>query len=145
MRPRVVLAEDHPVMAAALRALLAAEYDVVGVVQDGEALIEAVKRLRPDAIVSDIAMPCLNGLAAAVSILATQPDARIVFVTAMDNRPIIRQAMTDGARGYVLKCDAGRELVGAVHVAIDGGQYLSKNALLAAATDDRAAADDEAT
>jgi DNA-binding NarL/FixJ family response regulator len=124
----VVLAEDHPDMAIELRALLTPDYDVLEVVQDGAALVEAARRARPDAIVSDIAMPNINGLAAAVVILADQPDARIVFVTVQDSRRVIRKALEIGVRGYVLKCDAGNELVAAVDTAIEGGQYLSASA-----------------
>lgn len=126
-------------MATELRALLATDYDVLDVVQDGAALIEAARRDLPDAIVTDIAMPGVNGLAAAVVILAKHPDARIVFVTVQDSRRVIRRALESGVRGYVLKCDAGKELVAAVHTAIEGGQYVSTNArvVLAAATDSK--------
>lgn len=114
-------------MATELKTLLARDYDVVEIVHDGGALIEAANRLLPDAIVSDIAMPGISGLAAAGAILAIQPDARIVFVTVLESRAVIRKALSSGARGYVLKCDAGNELVGAVHAAIEGGRYLSAN------------------
>ena len=118
-------------MATELQEVLIADHDVVEIVQDGAALVEAARRHLPDAIVSDIAMPGVNGLAAAVSILATRPDARIVFVTVQDSRAIIRKALDCGARGYVLKCDAGNELVAAVRTALEGGYYLSSNARVA--------------
>src|SRR5262245_13937980 len=105
-------------MATELQAVLITDYDIVDIVQDGAALIEAVRRDMPDAIVCDIAMPRVNGLAAAVSILATRPEARIVFVTVHDNRAVMRKALGCGARGYVLKCDAAHELVSAVRTAI---------------------------
>jgi DNA-binding NarL/FixJ family response regulator len=124
----VVLAEDHPAMAIELRELLIAEYDVVAIVHDGTALIEAAQRVLPDAIVCDIAMPGVNGLAAAASILTTRPEARIVFVTVQDSRAVLRKALDLGVRGYVLKSDAGKELVAAVRTAIEGGFYLSANA-----------------
>ena len=115
-------------MAIELRELLIADYDVVEIVPDGAALIEAARREVPDAIVCDIAMPRVNGLAAAASILATRPDARIVFVTVQDSRAIIKKAIDCGVRGYVLKSDAGNELVAAVRTALEGGFYLSANA-----------------
>jgi len=127
----VVLAEDHPAMATDLQELLMADHNVVEVVPDGAALIEAARHHRPDAIVSDIAMPGINGFAAAASIFARQPDARIVFVTVQDSRAVIRKALDCGVRGYVLKCDAGNELVAAVRVALEGGVYLSSNARVA--------------
>jgi DNA-binding NarL/FixJ family response regulator len=124
----VVLAEDHPAMAIELHELLSADYDVVEVVHDGAALIEAAERTWPDAIVCDIAMPLVTGLAAAASIRASRPDTHVVFVTVQDSRAVIRKAIDGGARGYVLKSDAGRELVAAVRAALAGGLYLSASA-----------------
>ena len=92
------------------------------------ALIEATQRALPDAIVCDIAMPRVNGLAAAASILAARPDARIVFVTVQDSRAVLRKALDLGVRGTVLKSDAGKELVAAVRTALEGGFYLSASA-----------------
>ena len=118
-------------MATDLQELLVADHNVVEVVPDGAALIEAAHHHRPDAIVSDIAMPGINGFAAAAAIFAWQPDARIVFVTVQDSRAVIRKALDCGVCGYVLKCDAGNELVAAVRVALEGGVYLSSNARVA--------------
>jgi len=115
-------------MAIELRQLLIADYDVVEIVHDGAALIEAAGRAWPDAIVCDIAMPRVNGLAAVASILGTRPEARIVFVTVQDSRAVLRKALDLGVRGYVLKSDAGKELVAAVRTAIEGGFYLSASA-----------------
>ena len=115
-------------MATELHELLVADYDIVDIVHDGAALIEAAGRTLPDAIVCDIAMPRVNGLAAAASILTTQPEARIVFVTVQDSRAVLRKALDLGVRGYVLKSDAGKELVAAVRTAIEGGFYLSASA-----------------
>ena len=118
-------------MATELTELLNADHDIVEVVPDGAALIESARRHLPDVIVSDIAMPGINGFAAAAAIFAWQPDARIVFVTVQDSRAVIRKALDCGVRGYVLKCDAGNELVAAVRVALEGGVYLSSNARVA--------------
>jgi len=115
-------------MATELHELLITDYDIVDIAQDGVALIEATRRALPDAIVCDIAMPRVNGLAAAASILASRPDTRIVFVSVQDSRAVIRKAIDCGARGYVLKSDAGNELVAAVRTALEGGFYLSANA-----------------
>ena len=115
-------------MATELRELLIADYDIVEIAHDGVGLIDATRRALPDAIVCDIAMPRVNGLAAAEAILTSRPDARIVFVTVQDSRAVIRRAMDCGARGYVLKSDAGKELIPAVRTAIEGGFYLSANA-----------------
>lgn len=128
IRPRVVLAEDHPAIATQLRALLASEYEVIATVHDGRALVEAAGATLPDAIVSDIAMPGLSGLAAADLILAIRPESRIVFVTVQEDRAVIWKAMASGALGYVVKCDAGEELNEAVRAVLLGGRYLSANA-----------------
>ena len=115
-------------MAAELHELLITDYDIVEIAHDGVALIEATRRTLPHAIVCDIAMPRVNGLAAAASILASRPDTRIVFVSVQDSRAVIKKAIDCGARGYVLKSDAGNELVAAVRTALEGGFYLSANA-----------------
>ena len=115
-------------MATELHELLITDYDIVEIAQDGVALTEATRRALPDAIVCDIGMPRVNGLAAAASILASRPDTRIVFVSVQDSRAVIKKAIDCGARGYVLKSDAGNELVAAVRMALEGGFYLSANA-----------------
>ena len=130
-------------MATELQELLLADYDIVEIVRDGAALIKAVGRALPDAIVCDIAMPGVNGLAAAASIRASRPDARIVFVTVQDSRAVIRKAIDCGARGYVLKSDAGNELVAAVRTALEGGFYLSANARRILGMTERPTAGDE--
>ena len=130
-------------MATELHELLITDYDIVEIAHDGVALIEATRRILPDAIVCDIAMPRVNGLAAAASILETRPDARIVFVSVQDSRAVIKRAIDSGARGYVLKSDAGRELVAAVRTALEGGFYLSANARRILGMPERPAANDE--
>lgn len=118
-------------MAAELQELLTEDYDIVDIVPDGATLLEAAGRHRPDAIVSDIAMPGVNGLAAATTLLAGRSDVRIVFVTVQDSRAVIRKALECGVRGYVLKCDAANELVAAVRLALEGGLYLSSSVRVA--------------
>jgi DNA-binding NarL/FixJ family response regulator len=139
----VVLAEDHPAMATELQELLSTDFDIVEIARDGVALVEAARRTLPDAIVCDIAMPRLNGLAAAASILAARPDARVVFVTVQDSRAVIKKAIDCGAQGYVLKSDAGNELVAAVRTALEGGFYLSANARRIIGMTERPIAGDE--
>ena len=126
-RPRVVLAEDHAAIAAQLRALLALEFDVMDTVEDGTALLAAFETSQPDVLVSDIGMPGISGLAAARKILASHPDARIVFITVRDEPGVIRNAMSLGVLGYVMKCDAGDELPIAVRTALVGGRYVSSS------------------
>ncbi|MCV3211233.1 response regulator transcription factor [Mesorhizobium sp. YC-39] len=125
-RKRLVLAEDHTEMADHLRSLLG-DYDV-DIVSDGQGLIAAVDANVPDIIISDIAMPGISGLAAARDILAVHPNARIIFVSVRDEPAIVRKAIDEGAAGYVVKSDAGDELVDAVQTVLGGGQYVSSSA-----------------
>ncbi|MCV3244084.1 response regulator transcription factor [Mesorhizobium sp. ZC-5] len=125
-RSRLVLAEDHTEMAEHVRSLLG-DYDI-DIVLDGEGLIAAVSANAPDIIVSDITMPGTSGLAAARDILAMHPNARIIFLSVHDEPAIIRKAIDQGAAGYVVKSDAGDELVDAVQTVLGGGHYLSSSA-----------------
>lgn len=127
-RPRVLLAEDHASMAQQLRALLETCFDVVQTVEDGAALLLMEAVLQPDVIVTDIGMSRLSGLEAARIILAGNPQARIVFVTIRDDPAVVRAALRSGVLAYVVKADAGDELVDAVQAAIAGRQYVSTNA-----------------
>lgn len=124
-KPRLLLAEDHWDTAELLRDLLQSEFDVIAQVQDGLALVSAVKQLSPDVIVSDISMPGLHGIAAAAEILRTNPAARIVFVTVHSEPILVERSFATGALGYVLKCLAGDELLPAVHSALRGERHLS--------------------
>ncbi len=114
-------------MAQHLRSLLSPDYDVE-IAPDGQALIAAVDRRIPDVIVSDIAMPGISGLIAARNILTAHPQARIIFVSVRDEPSVIRKALSGGALGYVMKCDAGEELANAVEMVLGGGRYLSASA-----------------
>ena len=125
-RPRVLIAEDHESVARQLRSLLEVECDVIDVVSDGKSLVAVVESLKPEVIVSDISMPGLDGLAAARIILDRHPNARIVFVTVHDDRAMAQRALRLGALGYVLKNDAGEELLNAVRAAQAGQQHLSE-------------------
>jgi DNA-binding NarL/FixJ family response regulator len=126
-RIRIVLAEDHPEMALHLRALLASEYEV-RVVSDGRALMAAVDPEMTDIIISDIKMPGFDGLAAALNIRAKHPEVPFIFVSVQDDPTIIRKAFAEGARGCVIKSDAGDELASAVETVLGGGHYLSSSA-----------------
>jgi DNA-binding NarL/FixJ family response regulator len=128
MRPRIVLAEDHAAVAEQLRLLLSADYEVVDTVADGAALVAAVRAAAPDAVVADIGMESMDGLAAAGAILAEAPGARVVFVSVRDEAALIRHALTLGARAYVWKADAGEELLEAVRATLLGGRYVSAHA-----------------
>ena len=110
-----------------LTALLEAEFDVVGAVQDGRALIDAAARLSPDVIVTDISMPILDGIAAAQEILRRNKSARVVFVTVHSDPAIVRRGLAIGGLGYVLKVSAGEQLVPAVWAAFRGERWYQCN------------------
>ena len=126
-RLRVLLAEDHEAVAQQLRKLLEIECEVVGVVTDGHSLLLAADALCPEVIVSDVTMPGVDGLSAAHAILSRHPDMRIVFVTVHDEPAVVRKAFLLGALGYVLKADAGDELLPAVRAAWAKRPHLSTN------------------
>src|SRR6058998_2433920 len=116
-RPRVLVADDHRMFAEGLRSLLDEEFDLVGIVEDGVALIEAAKRLRPDVIVADITMPRLNGIEALERLRGDLPDVRVVFLTMHKDVTYARRALAAGAMGFVLKHSAMTELVLALRAA----------------------------
>ena len=124
-RPRVLLADDHRIVAEGLRSLLNVEFDLVGVVEDGLALIASAKKLRPDVIVADITMPQLNGLEALAELKKENPRVKVVFLTMHQEVAYARRAMDAGASGFVLKHSAPAELVAAIRAALQGKTYLT--------------------
>jgi DNA-binding NarL/FixJ family response regulator len=125
-RPRVLLADDHAAVAAELRGVLGTECEVVATVGDGYALLAVAAALAPDVVVTDVAMPGLDGLAAARALLQRDPAARVVFVTVHTDAALVRQGLEAGALGYVPKLAAGEELLPAVRAALRGERYVSR-------------------
>ena len=113
---RILLADDHEVVRAGLRALLEEQpgWEVVAEAVDGRDAVDKATKLKPDAVVIDIAMPSLNGLEAVRQIVKAVPQARVLILTMYDSDPLIQQVLQAGARGYLLKSDAGRDLVSAI-------------------------------
>jgi DNA-binding NarL/FixJ family response regulator len=124
-RARILLADDHTLMAEALQHLLQTEFEVVETVRDGRALVEAVSRLEPDLVVADIAMPLLNGLDAGDQIRAAMPRVKIVYLTQHRDPRYAAEAMRRHAAGYVLKEAAASDLIAAIRDALDGRRYVS--------------------
>ena len=125
--PRLLLADDHKETAELLRGLLQSEFDVIAQVEDGFALMKAVARLSPDVIVSDISMPGLDGIAAVTQIVRRNPAARIVLVTVHCDPLLAERGFKAGALGYVMKCEAGEELLPAVRSALRGERHVSRD------------------
>ena len=124
-RPRVLLADDHRIVAEGLERLLAEDFDLVGVVADGHALLEAAAKLQPDVVVTDITMPGLNGIEALGRLRKEHPKTRVVILTMHRDLAYARRALALGASGYVLKHAAHEELVLAIRSALAGRTFLT--------------------
>jgi len=124
-RPRVVVADDHVMIAEAFEKLLAPSCDIVGKVADGRALLAAVRELRPDVVVVDISMPLLNGLTAARQIRELDPEIKLVFVTMNEDPDLAAEAFRAGASAYLLKRSAASELLTAIQQVTQHRSYVT--------------------
>jgi DNA-binding NarL/FixJ family response regulator len=124
-RPTVLLADDHLIVAEGLKRLLSAEFDLVGVVEDGAQMVAAVGRLKPDVVVADISMPGLGGLDALERLNREHPGTKVVFLTMHPEIAYARRALQLGAAGYVLKHSAPDELVLAIRAALAGEVFIT--------------------
>jgi DNA-binding NarL/FixJ family response regulator len=125
MRPKVLLADDHEMIAEGLGRLVADVGDLVGHVVDGLQLVAEAKRLRPDVVVSDVAMPGLSGIDAMRRLRAEGASPRFIFLTVHAEARLAAEAMRSGASGYLLKRAAGDELLGAIHAVMHGRTYVT--------------------
>ncbi len=123
---RVLLADDHRLLVEAFRTLLEPQYDVVGTVSDGRALLETAPQLHPDVVVLDIAMPLLNGLDAGRQLKEKMPEVKLVFLTMNQDPDLATKAMEAGASAYLLKSSASSELFHAIAEALKGRFYVTK-------------------
>ena len=124
-KTRVLLADDHKIILEGLRGLLEPEFEIVGNVEDGRALVQETQLLHPDVVVVDISMPLLNGIEAARQINKLNEDIKIVFLTMHPDVTYAARAFEAGASGYVLKHSAPSELVAAIREAIRGRTYVT--------------------
>lgn len=122
---RVLLADDHAIVAEGLESLLKKSFDLVGVVNDGHALVEAAEKLRPDVIVTDISMPGLNGLDAIRQIRARRPTTRIIVLTMHRDTQLAVECFREGVSGYVLKVSPAEELIRAIAEVAEGRGYVT--------------------
>jgi DNA-binding NarL/FixJ family response regulator len=125
LKLRILIADDHEVVRRGLSSLLQANdgWEVCAEAADGREAVEKAKRLKPDFIILDIGMPNLNGLAATRQLAQHDPNFKIIVLTISDSDQVIREALDAGARGFVLKSDAGRDLVAAIE-ALQRGQMF---------------------
>ena len=124
-KPRVLLADDHRIVTEGLKGLLTEEFELVGIVEDGRAMVKAARELRPDVIVADISMPHLNGIDALAPLKRDNPEVRVVFLTMHRDAAYARRALEAGASGFVLKHSAPAELVLAVRAALQGNTFIT--------------------
>jgi DNA-binding NarL/FixJ family response regulator len=124
-RTRVLLADDHAIVAEGLATLLKSHFDLVGTVGNGNELVDTARKVRPDVIVADIAMPVLSGLEALRRLKAARSDAKVIFLTMHADAQLATEAFRAGASGYVLKQSAGEELIAAIQEVLQGKTYLT--------------------
>ncbi|HSE85720.1 MAG TPA: response regulator transcription factor [Candidatus Binatia bacterium] len=124
-RTKVLLADDHAIVAEGLATLLKGHFDLVGTVSNGNELIEAAGKLRPDVIVADISMPVLSGLEALRGLKEARPEVKVIFLTMHAAAEFATEAFRAGASGYVLKHSAGEELISAIQQVLQGKTYLT--------------------
>jgi DNA-binding NarL/FixJ family response regulator len=117
-RPRILIADDHALIAEAFTKLLSNDFDVIETVHDGRSLIQTAERLRPDVILVDVGMPLLNGIEAAQRIKRTLPKVKIIYVTINHDPDLMAEALRRGASAYLSKTAAASELVSAIHDAL---------------------------
>ena len=119
-RPRLLLADDHRMVAEGLRVLLEKDFDLIAIVEDGRALVDETSRSKPDVVVVDITMPRLNGLEAIPLLKEAAPGTKVVVVTMHREPAYARRAFSVGADGFVLKHAAAQDLIGAIRAALEG-------------------------
>ncbi|MGB8768210.1 MAG: response regulator transcription factor [Candidatus Korobacteraceae bacterium] len=122
---RLLIADDHRLLADACKSLLEPEFQVVGIVADGRTLLKVAATLNPDVIILDIGMPHLNGLDAGEQIKHKMPTVKLVFLTMNMAADVAAEAFRRGASAYVLKHSAAEELITAIRKVVQGESYLS--------------------
>lgn len=124
-KPRILLADDHALVLEGFRRILEGQYELVGSVEDGCALLGVAKTLQPDIVILDVSMPLLNGIDAAAQLKKICPQAKIIVVTMHADTEYVRSAFEAGASAYVLKRSAVDELEQAIRAVLAGHSYIT--------------------
>ena len=124
-KPRVLLADDHSLVLEGFRRILDDQCDLVGMVEDGRALLEAAQRVQPDIVILDVSMPRLNGIDGATQLKKSHPSIKVIFVTMHADADYVRSAFEAGASGYLLKRSAVDELEQAIRAVWAGHTYIT--------------------
>lgn len=124
-RPRVLIADDHTLICEALRNMIEPKYQVVGIVNDGMALLEVAPALNPDVVLLDVLMPLLNGLDAGSQLRRSMPRVKLIYLTMSADCDVATEAFRAGASGYLLKASEGPELLKAIQEVLEGGRYIT--------------------
>lgn len=130
-RLRIVIADDHTMICAGLQKMVEPQYEVVGCVGDGRALLKAAAEFKPDVVLLDVAMPLLNGLDAGRELKRLMPDIKLIFLTMNPDSDLAAEALRIGASAYLLKNSQAAELLKAIHDAIKGIPYVTPQIKLA--------------
>jgi CheY-like chemotaxis protein len=125
-RARILVADDHVLIRERVTGLLESTFDVVGVVADGQELLNEARRLSPDVIVLDITMPALNGIDAARQLRLSASTAKLVFLTINEKVAFMRRCMAEGEMGYVIKSRLESDLIHAIEEALSGRHFISR-------------------
>ena len=124
-RTRILIADDHKMFAQGLQSLLEEEFDLLGIVADGQALVDSAVVLNPDILLVDISMPVLNGLDAVRRLKDQGSSAKVIFLTMHADDRLLAEAFRCGGVGYVLKQSAGEDLLHAIKQVLAGQKYVT--------------------
>jgi|SRR5581483_7346882 DNA-binding NarL/FixJ family response regulator len=126
MPVRILIVDDHEVVRQGLRTILNArpQWEIVGEAENGREAIDLTRQLRPDVVILDITMPIMSGLEATQELEKSFPAARVLIFTMHDSKSLIKAVRKAGARGYVLKSRAARDLIHAVEALLDGNTFF---------------------
>lgn len=129
MKPKILIADDHEMVRQGLRRVIidAGSWDIVGEAVDGREAVELAKQTRPDVVVIDYSMPNLNGLEATRQIRASLPGTEVLVLTMHDSESLVREVLSAGAKGFVLKSDAGRVLLQGIETLLQHRPYFSSS------------------